>query len=138
MRCGNSLIPYYNKCVFYDPFCSDYDNNGFCTRSFGGFSQNGAFSSSMQTNYKSFIAYARNIQQSSGSSSASSSGNGAFTEMSIFGGYFTPQGWIRVLPTTGLYNERISQYDVNGKVRSCRDGYTLINGDCVMKIDYCE
>lgn len=81
----------------------------------------------MQTNYKSFIAEVRNIQQSS-SASASSLGSGAFAEMSKFGGYFTPQGWIRVLPSVGLYNERILQYDVNGRIRSCRDGFTIING----------
>ena len=103
LRCGSSLIPFYGRCVFYDPYCSDYDSNGFCSKTFAGFSQNTAFSSAMQTNYKSFVAYVRNIQQSS-SAAAGSSGSGAFNEMTIFGGYFTPQGWIRVLPTVGLYN----------------------------------
>ena len=146
LRCGNSLVPYYNQCVFYDPYCFLYDRNGFCQIALGGFSKGDNFGTNLQTNYRSFIAYVRNIQQQSSSlgsasgissgSSGSSSG-GAFSELSIFGGYFTSQGWIRVLPTIGLYNERISQYDLNGRIRSCIEGYTLLNGNCVMRIDYC-
>lgn len=146
LRCGNSLVPYYNQCVFYDPYCFLYDRNGFCSSTLGGFSKSDSFGANLQTNYRSFIAYLRNIQQqasSSSSSSASSAGSSsgssgnAFTELSIFGGFFTSQGWIRVLPTIGLYNERIAQYDLNGRIRSCRDGYTLMNGNCVIRMDYC-
>jgi len=131
-------VPYYNQCVFYDPYCYMYDKNGFCTTSLAGFSQNQAFGSSLQTNYRSFIAYVRNIQQASSSSSGSSSSGSSYSELTNYGGYFTSQGWIRVLPTIGLYNERIAQYDLNGKVRACRDGYTIVNGNCVLRIDYCS
>jgi hypothetical protein len=135
LRCGNSLVPYYNQCVFYDPYCFLYDKNGFCSTALGGFSKSEEFGTNLQTNYRSFIAYVRNIQQKSNSSTSGS--DITFSEMSIFGGYFTSQGWIRVLPSIGLYNERIAQYDLNGKIRSCREGYTLSNGNCVMKIEYC-
>jgi hypothetical protein len=133
MRCGNSLVPYYNQCVFYDPYCYMYDRNGFCSASFGGFFKSVEFSSSLQTNYRSFIASVRNIAASSSSSSSQSQN----AEILAYGGYFTTQGWIRVLPTVGLYNEKISQYDLNGKIRSCRDGYTLLNDNCILRTDYC-
>lgn len=113
-----------------------YDRNGFCSASFGGFFKSVEFSSSLQTNYRSFIASVRNIAASSSSSSSSSS-QSQNAEILAYGGYFTTQGWIRVLPTVGLYNEKISQYDLNGKIRSCREGYTLLNDNCILRTDYC-
>lgn len=104
LRCGNSLVPFHNQCVFYDPYCFLYDRNGFCSGAMAGFSRSEAFSSTMQTNYRSFVAYVRNIQQQSTSTASISLSSSSFSEISIHGGFFTSQGWIRVLPTIGLYN----------------------------------
>lgn len=76
LRCGNSLVPYYNQCVFYDPNCFLYDRNGFCSTTLGGFSKSDAFGTNLQTNYRSFIAYVRNIQQQASSSSSGGAASG--------------------------------------------------------------
>lgn len=29
------------------------------------------------------------------------------------------------------------QYDLNGRIRFCREGFTLLNNNCVLRVDYC-
>lgn len=58
--------------------------------------------------------------------------------MSIFGGFYNAQGIMRVLPSIGLYNQKILQYNINGRIRSCRDGYTLTNDSCIIVTDNCD
>jgi hypothetical protein len=77
IRCGNSLVSYYDNCVYYDPYCFLYDQNGICNQSLAGFSQNSIFGISQQTNYRSFIAYVRNIQSVYGANGNSTSSGSA-------------------------------------------------------------
>ena len=37
MGCKEGLLPYKGRCVYYDPYCLEYDYNGlYCVRTFGG------------------------------------------------------------------------------------------------------
>ncbi len=56
----------------------------------------------------------------------------------MFGGFYNAQGIMKVLPTVGLYHPRILQYNINGRIRSCRSGYTLLNDSCLIISDNCD
>ena len=58
IQCSDGLLPFKNRCVFYDPYCLEYGDDKICNRAAPGFSI-GPFSQSQQTNYKNTITNAR-------------------------------------------------------------------------------
>ena len=89
----------------------------------------GAFSLSQQLAYLSFIQQA----QAANSNTLTADFNGAPGQ-----GSYTMRGLILELPYAGISSQSIARYSLNGMVKSCANGWTLISEQCVQAINNCH
>lgn len=160
--CKNGYLPHASKCVFYNPYCLEYDPiNLHCTQSMNGFTL-GEFSTAqkihyqnmnLQANLASGNSFGSNFNSNSGSSgsgsssssgsgSSSSSGGGNVISGSSGGasssGSFNGNGHIISLPYSGLNSIYMRSYSLNGIIMSCNNGLSLINMQCVVNTINCQ
>jgi len=69
----------------------------------------------------------------SGSSSSGGSGSGGSSGSGSFGG----NGHIILLPYSGVMNNFVRSYSLNGNILSCSNGLTLQNLQCVIAVANC-
>lgn len=152
--CKNGYLPHASKCVFYNPYCLEYDpNNLHCTRAMNGFTL-GEFSTAqkihyqnmnLQANLASGNSFGSNFNSNSGSSgsgSSSSSGGGnannGSSGVASSSGSFNGNGHIISLPYSGLNSIYMRSYSLNGIIMSCNNGLSLINMQCVVNTINCQ
>ena len=129
LGCQQGFIPYKGHCVYFNPFCILYDLNTLtCSQAVGGFKV-GAFSVPQQLAYLNFVQQA----EAANSAALNSDFKGAQGQ-----GSYTKNGLILELPYAGLSSSSIARYSLNGLIKSCASGWTLVNGQCVRAAANCH
>ena len=83
LQCSNGYLPFQNRCVYYDPYCLEYDASRVCSKAFPGFFIS-SFSDNEKNNYRNIILESglngRLYAQENGAGSGSGSGGSGGSE----------------------------------------------------------
>lgn len=90
-------------CVFYDPFCMVYDNNGFCVKAAKGYSVT-EMTMAQQSIYRTFIQAGYSITNS----------NSQVNYNSSAGGTYQTGGIITQYPYSGLTSIKYAAWNIYG------------------------
>lgn len=116
MRCSQGLVPYGNKCVYYENFCASYGYDRMCNQPFSWFEMKSDVSSQSKQEYRLFILSANQAKPVYSLASDRKVKNLADSK-----GFYSENGVIHFYPTLSIWTKAIKSIGADYLILECRE-----------------